>query len=272
MKKFVKIAKFPIGMNLLLGASINCTVVFTVVNNNDSGQNGFLVALGIILMSNMYMPCHSAQNIESSSEEFMSCLLQSDWVDADVNLKKIDLYFDILYVINAYSEFFIKQIKSIELKGQNGKQEMINCIKFHINLKRIMKKYSKFAKFPLAMHVTLEALVLCTASYKFVNNTDASQTGYFIFLGLIAVSQVFPVCYMAQEIQSSSESFLSILFQCQWLNTNTKLKKDFQFFMRNLSTPVIKINLYGMADLNLKLFLKILNTTFSIYALLNSLN
>lgn len=76
-------------------------------------------------------------------------------------------------------------------------------------------------------------------------------------LGAVLTFQLFKPCYVAQEIKSASEGFMNELEQCNWVDADVKLKKLMLFFMGNLSYTVLKINLFGLVQVNLKTFLSV---------------
>jgi hypothetical protein len=78
-----------------------------------------------------------------------------------------------------------------------------------------------------------------------------------IALGVVLMSQLLLPCYIAQEIESSSELFASLMLQCNWIGADLKLKKSMAFFMTHLSSPVIKFELFTVVDVNLKTFLSV---------------
>lgn len=86
---------------------------------------------------------------------------------------------------------------------------------------------------------------------------DDGQVEFLVGLGLILMSQMLLPCYAAQEIESASEEFMSDFQQCNWVDADVKVKKSILFFMGNLSLPVLKFNLFGIVDVNLKTFLSV---------------
>jgi hypothetical protein len=47
-----------------------------------------------------------------------------------------EMFYDFIFVINAYILFFKTQIKTVNLNGSNGERNLIECIKFHRNTTR----------------------------------------------------------------------------------------------------------------------------------------
>lgn len=59
------------------------------------------------------------------------------------------------------------------------------------------------------------------------------------------------------EIQFSSEKFLLKINESKWIEADASLKKLMIIFMQNLTNPVIKLNLFNIADVNLRTFLRV---------------
>jgi hypothetical protein len=84
---------------------------------------------------------------------------------------------------------------------------------------------------------------------------DNGQSGFLVALGILLMIQMYLPCHSSQSVESSSELFMSILFQSNWLEADVKLKKNLLFFLKNLSSPVLKFSLFGIIDVNLRTFL-----------------
>ncbi|KAG5679695.1 hypothetical protein PVAND_009248 [Polypedilum vanderplanki] len=219
MEKFTKITEISFANHMTIAALILCNWAFICVNNDDVNQMGYFILLGISAITQIFLPCFIAQEIQSSSEKFLTLVFHCDWIKANVKLKK-----DLL--------FFMSNLSLVI------KLNIFGIVDLNLNL--------------------------------FLKN-DVNHIGPIILLSLFVTSEIFIPCYVAQKIESSSENFTTCIFQGQWIDANIESKKNLLFLMGNLSSPVIKLKLFGIVDLNLKLFVKIINAAFSYYTLLNSL-
>jgi hypothetical protein len=67
--------------------------VISTPQQDGDDHLGFEATLAVIMMIQLFQPCMNAQEIESTSEEFVNDVMESAWVDANLETKKMLLTF-----------------------------------------------------------------------------------------------------------------------------------------------------------------------------------
>ncbi|KAG5683100.1 hypothetical protein PVAND_012403 [Polypedilum vanderplanki] len=180
-----------------------------------------------------------------------------------------DMFFDILNVINCYSNYFVNELKNLDLNGADAKEILKDCIKMHQNIQRLVWKFTKIVRYPISFQITLTAYILCTSI--FIINKNSGPTGFLIMISIFIMIEILEICAISQQIETASGDYADALMECNWLKSDVEIKKLILFFLKNLMFPILKFNLFGMISVNLKTFLKILNAAYRANAVLNHL-
>lgn len=82
---------------------------------------------------------------------------------------------------------------------------------------------------------------------------------------------MFCNCYFCNEILVASSELSPAIYNSDWINEPQKYKMLSLFFMVN-TTKNMKLSAFGMFDVDLGVFVSILNSAYSLFAVLKSLN
>lgn len=82
--------------------------------------------------------------------------------------------------------------------------------------------------------------------------------------------QIFVPCYFGHVLETEFATLSSSLYSSGWTEGDRSIMKSTNFFMLNLNKTV-KIHTFGVFDVNLHTFVRIINFTFSLYAVLKRL-
>lgn len=107
--------------------------------------------------------------------------------------------------------------------------------------------------------------------FKLVTMNDPGGVLMSIMLIANITLMILLPCYYGSELEKASENLLIAIYQSDWLNCELNTKKLMVTFMENVKEP-LKINCYLMFDVNMELFAKILDSSYSLYCVLASLN
>jgi 7tm Odorant receptor len=83
--------------------------------------------------------------------------------------------------------------------------------------------------------------------------------------------QILLHCYFANNLTLASERLSASLFHSNWTNESKKFKTAMKLFMENSKKP-LKIAAFGVFHVNLDIFLRIMNSVYSLYAVLKEIN
>lgn len=82
--------------------------------------------------------------------------------------------------------------------------------------------------------------------------------------------QIFLPCYFGNEITNASSKLSAALFHSKWTTGDESMMKIMKVFMENTKKEM-KISVLGVFDLNLSTFSKIINSAYSLYAILKQI-
>lgn len=86
------------------------------------------------------------------------------------------------------------------------------------------------------------------------------------------VLEIFLPCYFGNEISIVSNSLSTQLFHSNWYMESRRFTAAMKMFMENTKTTLIVNAADGFFHVNLNQFLRIMNLTYSVYALLQRIN
>jgi diketogulonate reductase-like aldo/keto reductase len=88
---------------------------------------------------------------------------------------------------------------------------------------------------------------------------------------LTVTIRVLLTCYFANNLTLASEKLSMTLFHSNWTKESKKFKTAMKLFMENSKKPM-KISAFGVFNINLENFLRIINSAYSLYAVLKQMN
>lgn len=83
------------------------------------------------------------------------------------------------------------------------------------------------------------------------------------------VLQIFIPCYFGEEMTSASERLSTSLFKSEWINESEDFKMLMKIFLENSKRP-IRVSAFGVFNVTLDNFLKIINLAYSLFAVMRS--
>lgn len=86
----------------------------------------------------------------------------------------------------------------------------------------------------------------------------------------IMTLQILMPCFNGSELSISSEKLLTTLFSSNWVGQSKDFKLALKIFMENSKKPM-KVSAFHIFELGLENFLKIINSAFSLYAVLKNI-
>lgn len=85
------------------------------------------------------------------------------------------------------------------------------------------------------------------------------------------VFEIFMPCYFGNELIDVSKKLNTKMYQSNWTIQSKKFKTAMKIFMENAKNP-LKVSVFGVFDLNLETFLRIINSAYSLYVVLGNLD
>jgi hypothetical protein len=90
-----------------------------------------------------------------------------------------------------------------------------------------------------------------------------------IIYSAIVIFEIFRVCLLANYVQHQSEQFLVDFYSSEWIDSDIKYRKLMITLMEHLKKPV-KVIALNFIQVDMRLFVKFLNTIYSMYTMLQS--
>ena len=83
--------------------------------------------------------------------------------------------------------------------------------------------------------------------------------------------EIFLPCYFGNELSIASSKLSTALFHSNWINANKKDKDTAKIFMENTKKD-LSITAFNAFEVNLTTFGKIVNSAYSLFAILKRVN
>jgi hypothetical protein len=85
------------------------------------------------------------------------------------------------------------------------------------------------------------------------------------------ILEIFLPCYFNNELAVASSKLSTALFHSNWTRGSKKFKHLMKVFMEGTKRD-IKIMAFGVFELNLKNFTAVVNSAYTLYALIKNIN
>lgn len=91
-----------------------------------------------------------------------------------------------------------------------------------------------------------------------------------IIYSTIMIFEIFRICFLANGVQYQSEKFIVDFYSSDWVDSSIKYRKLMIILMENMKKP-IKVIALEFIQVDIGLFVKLINTIYSMYAVLQSI-
>lgn len=81
--------------------------------------------------------------------------------------------------------------------------------------------------------------------------------------------EIFRICFLANAVQYQSGLFIVDFYSSDWVDSSIKYRKLMIILMENMKKP-IKVIALNFIQVDIGLFVKLINTIYSMYAVLQS--
>lgn len=163
--------------------------------------------------------------------------------------------------------------KRFETVGSNecSYKETLQCIKIHEKVVKLVHEIEN--EFGLIFFIQFLVSTVAIGFSVFVLST-ASDISNFVFFFVYTLPILFDIylpCYYGHELMVSSENLINATKNSNWIKADKKTKQALMIFLEEAKKP-IKIAYRRLREVNLVSFADIIQSAYSLYALLKSLN
>lgn len=155
-----------------------------------------------------------------------------------------------------------------------SKEKLVTYIKFHQKTIEITRKVEKLFSITIFIEGLFSTLILCTTAFILTIISPTTQTVFYIqnvFMLITWSLQILLPCYYSHRVQIMSDNLSASLFHSDWFNEDAEYRKIVEFFILNAKRP-LKISALGIFKVDLETFVRIINSTYSLYAVIKSKN
>lgn len=83
------------------------------------------------------------------------------------------------------------------------------------------------------------------------------------------VLQIYLPCYFGNEMTTASEKLSTSLYDSNWVHGSKRFRTTLLVFFENTKRP-LKLSAFGVFELTLDTFLRIINSAYSLFAVLKN--
>lgn len=148
-------------------------------------------------------------------------------------------------------------------------KELIDCVKLHIKIKDLTQNIEKHFSVIILIQGLMSSIIFCTIMYNLSMVEKISQVGVIFSYLTPMVLQIFMPCYFGQMLCDAFDRLNTSLYRSAWFVKDEKFKLSMKIVMENFNKRV-NISTFGVFDVDLQTFTRIVNTAFSLYAVLES--
>ncbi|XP_077285481.1 odorant receptor 46a-like [Arctopsyche grandis] len=172
----------------------------------------------------------------------------------------------------------IKRFKNFQENSPVDEQEccckLAQCAEHYNTIAKFCKRLENIYKFPLFVQIITDAVASCVIAFQMSTVSIFKNFGRFtMYMSFFAALKIdiFTACWLGNEIKLQSYDLHNSLYECKWYNCSNKLKRSFLVFIESTKKPIeIKVGMY--MPLTLKLFVLLVNWSYSLFAMFNVLS
>ncbi|XP_065369704.1 odorant receptor 46a-like [Calliphora vicina] len=154
-------------------------------------------------------------------------------------------------------------------------QQLKDCVRYYNRILMLSHDIENLVSVPISLQIACSVFVLIANFYAMSLLSDPEELANFIKFALYQscmLTQIFMLCYSANEISLKSSELSLNLYMSDWYNWNKINRKLVLLMMIRFDEP-IRINTINRCySFNLPLFVSIVNSSYSYFALLNRIN
>lgn len=150
-------------------------------------------------------------------------------------------------------------------------KETLQCIRVHEKVVKLVHEIEN--QFGLIFFIQFLVSTVAIGFSVFVLSTasDASNFVFFFVYTLPILFDIYLPCYYGHELMLSSENLIDATKNSGWSKANRKTKQALMIFLEEAKKP-IKISYRRLREVNLVSFADIIQSAYSLYAVLKSVN
>lgn len=176
----------------------------------------------------------------------------------------------------SYASGFLEELadrfQTIGTEPDYDKDELVKCIKIHRLIIEFVKEIKSNFGFLIFCQCVLSQLIISLIIFNSSTRNGIFDTVHVMAFCFIMVLEVFLPCFFGQQIIASSEKLSNSIFHSHcWQSMKSDSHTDIKILMENLKNP-IKISIFGLFNVDLVSFTRIIESAYKLYVVLKNLN
>nr|WCC57451.1 odorant receptor 55 [Papilio glaucus] len=152
----------------------------------------------------------------------------------------------------------------------NGlKKKIAEVVEFHMKLLRYLQLIETIYSKSTLCNVLTSSLLICFTGFNVTATGNLIMVIPFIPFLLMVVGQIYLLCYYGDLIQKSNEELSEAVYTSAWYTVKAPVAKNLIIIL--IRQKPFKFTAYGFMDINMAAFTRIISTSWSYFALLQSL-
>ncbi|XP_072375759.1 odorant receptor Or1-like, partial [Diabrotica undecimpunctata] len=188
---------------------------------------------------------------------------------------QLNILNDSLVNITKMANQKLKEIRCCNFRHMQKKQELINqklkeCVEHHKAILEFAEEITSLFATSLFAQFLVSVFVFCATFFEMTMVPITSVRFFSMALyQYCMLLEIFPSCYFGNEVILESRKLTSSAYHSEWLNYNIKVRKNLIFFMTR-TQKITQITAGGFFTLSLDTFIKILKSSWSYVAVIDS--
>lgn len=152
--------------------------------------------------------------------------------------------------------------------------ELLHCVQIYDRIKKFTREIQNNFGAILFAQCTISSIVIGLSVFT-VSIIEEQSTKVIISCYCLPVTfQIFMPCYFGNELMIASKEVMDSILAVKWFSrakNEKKIKSTLMIFTENLKVSLI-ISFHGLMNINLITFTNIMHSSYSLLAVLNSVN
>nr|WCC57439.1 odorant receptor 42 [Papilio glaucus] len=150
------------------------------------------------------------------------------------------------------------------------RKRLVNLTKWHQDLIRCAGTLELIYSKSTLFNFVSSSVILCLAGFNVKATDNTAMAVAFLTFLTLNLLQIFFLCLFGDMIMRSSLEVSDAAYNCLWYAADRSITRDVLLVQIRGQNPC-KLTAFGFADVNFKSFSKIMSTTWSYFALLNTM-
>ncbi|KAJ3663640.1 hypothetical protein Zmor_007881 [Zophobas morio] len=193
-------------------------------------------------------------------------------------LSMVHLNIDILIAaFNVYAgcqfQMLCDDLRNFVSLERDVNKNLVACIVQHKRILTFVEGCNQFFSWIIFWHLILSGVCIGITMFQLTLVVPFSSEFYSLLTYGVAITiQIFMYCWFGNEVEVKSNLLAYAVFESDWTDLPENVKTCLLFFTMNVLKPVKITTAFGVLQLSVDTFVKILKTAWSYYALLYQLS